>query len=276
MVIVDDGSRTPPTEIVDPIQEQIHIKLVVQPHGGPAAARNAGAASATGEYLAFTDDDCAPDAGWLSAFAECFSQTPAAAAGGRTVNARDDNIHSTASQLLIEYIYSYYNMDARFATFFTSNNFALPAEAFRTMGGFDTRFRLAAGEDRELCDRWLGLGGRLHYVPTALVSHAHPLTFRGFVRQHFNYGRGAFLFHRIRARRKQDTLRVEPVSFYVNLLRYPWSCQRRGVRLTGLLFLAQVATVAGFCCGQLAGYRTNGDLARIHTDSEHKQLADPF
>jgi len=61
VVIVDDDSPTAPVEIVDSFHNQINVRLVVQTRAGPAAARNTGAANATGEFLAFTDDDCAPD-----------------------------------------------------------------------------------------------------------------------------------------------------------------------------------------------------------------------
>ena len=50
--------------------------------------------------------------------------------GGRTVNALPGNPYSTASQLLIDYLYSYYNADSGQARFFTSNNLAVAAERF--------------------------------------------------------------------------------------------------------------------------------------------------
>ena len=33
------------------------------------------------------------------------------------------------------------------------------------------------------------------YAPEVLVRHSHSLTCRNFLKQHFNYGRGAFFFH---------------------------------------------------------------------------------
>ncbi len=41
--------------------------------------------------------------------------------GGRVLNAPPENPYSTASQVLIEYLYDYYNRKADSARFFTSN-----------------------------------------------------------------------------------------------------------------------------------------------------------
>jgi GT2 family glycosyltransferase len=150
--------------------------------------------------LAFTDDDCRPAPDWLSTLGVRFAGAPDHAVGGRTLNALPDNRYSAASQLLIDYLYAYYNANGGLARFFASNNVALPRDRFHAVGGFDDRWPLAGGEDRELCDRWLQGGHGMLYAPEAVVYHAHPLTLRTFCRQHFNYGRGAYYYHRARAR----------------------------------------------------------------------------
>jgi hypothetical protein len=80
------------------------------------------------------------------------------------------------------------------------------------------------------------------------VYHSHPLTLRAFLRQHFNYGRGAFRFHQARARQGLEPIGVEPLSFYLNLLCYPFSQpqRERAVSLAALTLLSQAATAAGF------------------------------
>src|SRR5689334_3533804 len=70
VIVVDDGSPTPLAPVVEVFQSQLRIVVHRQSNGGPAAARNTGAARATGENLAFTDDDCAPESGWLHQFAD--------------------------------------------------------------------------------------------------------------------------------------------------------------------------------------------------------------
>ncbi|MCS6927691.1 MAG: glycosyltransferase [Candidatus Binatia bacterium] len=249
VIVVDDGSQSPPEEVVSAFHGQLDVTLLDQPHAGPAAARNTGAARAKGEFLAFTDDDCAPTPDWLSALAARFAAMPECMIGGRTLNALPENPYSAASQLLVDYLYAYYNANPERVGFFTSNNLALPRRLFWAIGGFDSTFPRAAAEDREFCDRWRYHGYRMIYAPEAVVYHAHALTFRTFWRQHVNYGRGACCFHRLRAQRGCDRIKLEPLSFYVQLLRYPSArgqCLRRRLRLTALLGISQLANAVGF------------------------------
>jgi hypothetical protein len=86
------------------------------------------------------------------------------------------------------------------------------------------------------------------YAPEALVYHAHRLTLYSFCRQQFNYGRGAFRFHQLRARRGLDHFRLEPLSFYVNMLRYPLAeiQGRKKYLILALIVLSQATNAAGF------------------------------
>jgi GT2 family glycosyltransferase len=203
---------------------------------------------AKGGFLAFTDDDCTPAPGWLKALAIRFHGTPGRMIGGRTLNVFLRNPYSTASDLLIRYLYAYYNRDPDQACFFASNNLALSKESFHQIGGFDMAFLHAGAEDREFCERWLRHGFRMTYAPEALICHAHRLTLQSFCRQQFNYGHGAFRFHQLRARGHLDRLRLEPLSFYVNMLRYPLS-EIQGPKkylFLALIILSQGATATGF------------------------------
>lgn len=247
VIVVDDGSERPPESAVAAFSGRIDARLVSQPHSGPAGARNRGTAEARGEILAFSDDDCAPAPDWLDKLATRFSAMPDCAVGGRTLNALPDNVYSHASQLLIDYLYSYYNADPDEARFFTSNNLALPAHRFRAIGGFDPSFKTAGGEDRDLCARWLHAGYKVIYAPEALVYHAHPLTPRSLWRQYFGYGRGAYYFYQARARSGMGGFRLEPLAFYLNMLRYPFLRAPAGeaLRVSAVVALARVASVTG-------------------------------
>jgi glycosyltransferase involved in cell wall biosynthesis len=249
VIVVDDGSSMSLAPIVQPFQSQLSLIFLQQQNSGPATARNTGAKAAQGDYLAFTDDDCAPAPDWLLAFVQQYEQSPTAFLGGKTLNKLPRNLYAAAHQSLIDYLYSYYNAHPQAARFFASNNFMLPASLFHQLGGFDTTFPLAAGEDRELCDRWLSQGYLMFYVPDAILYHSHPMTLRGFWRQHFNYGQGAFHFHCLRAQRGQSRITVEPLSFYYNLLCFPLRQfpSHRSIPLFLLFVLSQVANTLGFC-----------------------------
>lgn len=167
--------------------------------------------------------------------------------GGHTLNALPDNVYSTASQLLIDYLYAYYNQGES-ASFFASNNFAVPRGLYQQLGGFDTNFPLAAGEDREFCDRWKHHGFSMRYAPAMEVNHAHNLSWSSFWRQHFNYGRGAFHFHMVRSQRQSEPIKVEPLEFYWRLLSYPFTQQQwfRSWSISGLFIVSQIANITGF------------------------------
>jgi GT2 family glycosyltransferase len=247
VVVVDDGSAARLHDAIGSLRHQLNITLLRQPHSGPAMARNYGAAHAKGTYLAFTDDDCRPAADWLLSLSTSFGLFPEAVLGGHTINELVSNPYSTASQLLVDYLYTYWNPTTQQATFFASNNLALPAKYFQAVGGFDGGWDRAAGEDRDLCDRLVRHGFRLIYVPEALVHHAHVLNFWSFCRQHFNYGWGAYHFHRVRAKRAARRVRHEPLMFYLKSLAYPFT-QSSGwtaVSLAMLLGLAQLANAIG-------------------------------
>lgn len=247
VIVVDDGSQMSLDSVVKPFQDCLDITLLKQPNAGPATARNRGAERAKGQFLAFTDDDCMPTSDWLNHLASRFTIEPDCLIGGLTINALPDNLYSTASQKLIDYLYEYYNAKPEESRFFASNNLALSTELFHKIGGFDTSYPRAAAEDREFCDRWLNSGYAMIYAPEVLIYHAHKLTFRSFWRQHFNYGRGAFFFHQMRSQPKLTQKSREPLSFYLNLLLYPFAekLTPRSLLLSFLFVLSQVATTAG-------------------------------
>ncbi|MEM8534957.1 MAG: glycosyltransferase [Chloroflexota bacterium] len=249
VVVVDDGSPESLETVVAPFRDYLTITLHRQQQSGPAAARNAGAAIAQGQYIAFTDDDCQPRNDWLNVMASRLTETPDALVGGYTINAIPNNLCATASQLLVSYLYSYYNAtNNQRAMFFTSNNIALSADYFHAIAGFDTSYPRAAAEDRDFCDRWIEHGSPMIYEENAIIYHTHRMTLRSYWRQHLTYGRGAYRFHRGRARRNQGQIKVEPSTFYLGLLRFPFSQERphRAVPLAVLLGLSQGANALGF------------------------------
>jgi GT2 family glycosyltransferase len=249
VVIIDDGGSDSLKNLEESFDGQLLLRLQRQQRSGPARARNFGARIASGEYLAFTDDDCEASPDWLEKLHQSLVAHPNTLVGGRVVNALPSNSCSAASQHLIDYLYLSYTENGA-PRFFASNNFALSNRAFRDAGGFDESFQLPAAEDRDFCARWTRSGGSMVYTPAALVYHAHALDIPGFVQQHFRYGRGAYHFRKRTVSRGYQRPRLEPLSFYRNLLAYPLkSATHTGMgslRVSMLFLLSQIANAAGF------------------------------
>jgi len=247
VVVVNDGGAPLEGAALAAVGDGLAIRVLDQPGGGPAGARNRGAAAAAGRVLAFTDDDCEPALGWLAALGQRLDRDPDVVVAGRAASLHPDNDWAAASQLLTDHLHRWYNRDPEHGSFATSNNLALRAETFHALGGFDASFPSAAAEDREFAERALRAGHRLVYEPNAIVGHGHRLTGRSFLRQHYGYGRGARRVLRAR-RRAGGGMFFEPPGFYMQMLRSPWReyAGARAARLTLMLAGSQAAHTAGF------------------------------
>jgi GT2 family glycosyltransferase len=243
VIVIDDGSSTPVGAWVG----DSRVRVIRQDSMGPAAARNNGIASARGPLLAFTDDDCRPRPDWLSKLAEAWTSSPTALFGGRTCNGLPSNRLSAASQFLVDYLYDHFAHTNPKQRFFTSNNLAGSRDRLAALGGFDPSFPLAAAEDRDLCDRWREQGGVLIYVPGAAVDHYHGMSLEGFLRQQYQYGRGARVLRARRARRGAK-YPVEARAFYLGLFAAPFRSMGTyaAARTSALLLAAQICNFLGF------------------------------
>jgi GT2 family glycosyltransferase len=212
---------------------------------GPSIARNRGIDRAGGELIAFTDDDCEPDRGWLLALHARWAGRADVGVGGTVVNGLGRNRFAAASQIVHETAHAWANRGGA-PRFFASNNLALPRAALLEVGGFAEHLRSA--EDRELCDRWVAAGLTLEHEPAAVVRHAHRMRVRGFLAQHAAYGRGAWNFRAAQAAAGRSVAPIEPV-FYERLLQ---NAARRSAGMAGLVVASQLANAVGFASAALA------------------------
>jgi len=246
VIVVDDGSREPVAPRLGRFASQLNVRHARTPGAGPSAARNAGIELAAGACLAFTDDDCLPDPGWLTALQGALRRSPGSMVGGRTLNLLPHCLPAEASQLIMDIVLGFYNADPDRPRFFTSNNMAVEAALLREVRGFDVTFLTA--EDRDLCDRWRLAGHPLVFVSGAVVRHAHRMSLAGFVRQHTGYGRGAYRFMRTHRQRDAATSTLE-TGFYAGLVPTAARLVRgrqRPAALAALLLVWQLANTAGF------------------------------
>jgi cellulose synthase/poly-beta-1,6-N-acetylglucosamine synthase-like glycosyltransferase len=231
ILVVADGDEevAPVSEVV---QRFPRARLLRQPKRGPAAARNAGASSARGSLLCFTDDDCRPAGDWLRAMTRSL-RTGGVVVAGTTRNSSPANRFVAASDVLARYFTQRSSI-----AFAATNNIACRAAVLRSVP-FDERYAAAAGEDREWCAQLARRGIALTHAPDALVLHDLRASLRTFLAQQLRYGRASYLYHR-----RADRLRpLEPPRFYARLLL---DAGRHGLGATALIVLAQLAIALGF------------------------------
>ena len=162
VIVVDDGSTDATGRIANDAEV---VTRVVRCEGvGPGAARNAGAAVATGDVLAFTDADCAPEPGWLESGLEAMHaadlvQGAVAPSPEAAIGPWDRTIRVSAPHGLFE-----------------TANLLVRRDLFERLGGFEPW--LAPHNGKELGeDVWLGwrarrAGARVAFAADALVHHA--------------------------------------------------------------------------------------------------------
>ena len=257
VIVVDDGSPQPFSAADLPAADRLALRVIRQENAGPAAARNRGVREARGEFVAFTDDDCRPEPGWLGTLVDAVRQRPGALVGGTTFNGLTDELFASTSQLIVDLVYEHFNAVPDHAYFLASNNIICTRERFLSVGGFDESYPRAGGEDRDLCDRWRMLDWPIVWQQAARVEHRHSQSLRTFLDLHFRYGRGAHRYQSIRRQRKSGTMHAD-LGFHTTL---PRRAARHlidrgglasGIGTAAALIAWQVANAAGFAFEALA------------------------
>ena len=130
-----------------------------------------------------------------------------------------------------------------------------------------------------MCRRWRAAGRSLRYSADIVVFHGHYLSLGSLQRQHFQYGRGALPYWRKAARMNDTRLKVEPVSFYVGMIRHPFvQGEKHPALLASLILLSQLANAAGFAAegalSLITTLRAPGQQM-IRSDAELAQRSSP-
>ena len=160
VVIVDDGSGDDTGAVLASMRG-----ITVRRHDrarGPAAARNTGWRATSAEIVAFTDDDCVPEPGWLRGLVDAVAGG-ADVAQGRTIPDPDQAhlLGPFSRTLSVEREDGYYQ----------TCNIAYRRSLLECLGGFDERFRHPTGEDTDLAWRARDAGARTAFVAGAVVRH---------------------------------------------------------------------------------------------------------
>ena len=162
VVIVDQSE--PPVQIPEEYQHKLTVRCVYSEQRGPALARNKGIKEASGHVVAFTDDDCIPEADWLEKAARHFDAESLAGLEG---SIRSDKIGDpnwrTVSNIGFEGI-----------GFMTANMF-YRRDLLQKVGGFDERFH-DFREDTDLAWRVMEFGDIPHARDVVVFHPPHPAT----------------------------------------------------------------------------------------------------
>jgi GT2 family glycosyltransferase len=164
-VAVDDRSKDDTIERLRGLAGSQPFALTILPsevNTGPAGARNRGWHAAQVELIAFTDDDCVPDPGWLRSIVATLD-ADADIAVGRT-RPPDDQLHRIGP-------FSSY-LDLKHNRSFSTCNIAYRRTVLEKLDGFDqVHYAFPNGEDTDLGLRAVKDGFKDAYAPEALIWH---------------------------------------------------------------------------------------------------------
>lgn len=163
-VVVCDDASTDDTPAVLAEQRPLALRAVRHPvAGGPARARNSAAAVTGGRLIAFIDDDCVAQPGWLQAMVDAWGGDPRRIVQG-PVGPSPSERHRLGA-------FSYTIVVDGPTKNFECANVCYPRALFERLGGFDESYRLT-GEDCDLGWRALAAGAEHRFAPAAHVHHA--------------------------------------------------------------------------------------------------------
>lgn len=209
-IIADGGSNDRTVEIIKNWQKKhSFIKLVEIPNcPSPGFARNKALEVAKGEYLFFTDADCAPDKNWLNEMLKHFAaDAKIAAVGGEvyTLKVDPDNLveawcqHFRFNMVSPRYGFikeGYYpefpgspkpsDIGGHKAYFFGTCNVAYRKSAMQEIGAkFWDR---PTGEDMDLSYQHRKAGWKFYFAPKAKVDHMHRADLKSLRKVWVTYG----------------------------------------------------------------------------------------
>jgi len=193
-VIVVDGNSTDKTrEIV----KKYPVKLVVEKRKGLNLARNTGIKCAKGEIVAFTDSDCRVPPNWITKIVENFKDPRVSCVGGSAKALDSDFISQYADNSIVRLMPLFMKREEleKVKPFFrhpAGCNMAFRRKVAEEVGYFDENIQYGFDEV-EFADRICRAGYKMILDPDVLVWHKHRSTFREFLKQNFQYGKGSGL-----------------------------------------------------------------------------------
>ena len=251
VLVVDDGSTDDTVRAVQDRETPRGLRLLSQSNAGPGAARNLGAAHASGDLLLFLDDDVVPEPALIAEHMSAHEGREDTVVIGPMLPpagwSRPAWIRWEEDKLLRQYHAMQAGEWECSARQFYTGNASLPRALFERAGGFDVAFRRA--EDVELAYRLRRLGARFVFRPEAAALHYPTRSLEAWKRTPYQYGRYDVVMQR---KGEHGTLDNATREFH---LRHPYNrtlarlCVGRPAALRGataaLELLARALDTAG-------------------------------
>ncbi len=200
VVVVNDGSTDRTLAITDEHGRRFAADpnappfvLVTQENKGLSAARNAGAAAATGEIFAYTDSDCVPDPDWLNFLVYKFVRGGFVAVGGPNFPPPEPSL-VPAAVAAAPGGPTHVLLGDEMAEHIPGCNMACTRKAFEEVDGFEPIFS-AAGDDVDFCWRLQNRGHAIGFSPAATVWHYRRNTVKAYLKQQMGYGKAEALLY---------------------------------------------------------------------------------
>lgn len=243
VIVVDGGSRdgTPAMLAAD----FPGVRGLTELKSGPAAARNTGLRAATGEIVAFTDDDCLVPVDWLARLADGYRRHPeVSGVAGRLEPPEAVWRRNLVARLEVWVTWHTYGLTpdrpefraAGLAVPGATNNVSYRRAALLAVGGFSETFtRHVAGEERDLRERLCAAGFTNYLYLPLCVYHLRQYRWQDFFTQALEMALGVRRFHQ-RRQSGSPTLAdpAPPPRFGIPGLRQAWRAGDLGLTL-GLL-----------------------------------------
>jgi glycosyltransferase involved in cell wall biosynthesis len=166
IIVVDNGSVTPPEEVVI---RHAGVRLLHEPRPGPGPARNTGTVSASGNIFAFIDADCRADPDWLSTALRTLQSSPPRTILGGDVRIWHDKDQDLTAIEAYESVFAYrFKLYIEQHGFSGTGNLAMFRADFETIGAFAG---IDVAEDMDWGQRACSAEFRFRYVPDMIVFH---------------------------------------------------------------------------------------------------------
>lgn len=217
-------------EVVEYDFGEARIKVLVSGNVGPGEKRNLAAKQATGEVLAFLDDDSYPEVDWLTNSAKIFENPKVYALGGPATTPLDAGYSERMSGRVIESAfvggnttYRYIPKAKRMVDDYPSVNLFVRKDAFESVGGFTLDFW--PGEDTKLClDLVKKYNRKFLYDPSVLVYHHRRGLLLPHLKQISRYGQHRGQFAKIFPETSRIPTYFAPSFFVIGLVFGPLLC----------------------------------------------------